>query len=345
MANDMTYKVLWVDDDESIVEAYVIKAEDYNIDLCHVSNWEEAEKRLKSDFDDYSAIILDAECKMNSSAPEESSFINKVRWKLEGIFGRKQARIPWYILSAGTMKGFDSAMETAQYGRTEYEEEWGCMLYSKTGSSQNGNGPDNLFESIVRVASNKASNIVLYRYQDTFRYLGEGKLLGKDARDIMLKMLCSLHNPEANAYFEYQGNPLRKVMEYLYRAAHRKGLLPTECFNERGQVNLLDANRFMSGKDTSHSKLRYGQEGDSIFPEYMGHITRDILNFTNSDSHTTEENLYTIYDDDLTINENEKELFFSYVLQLCHVIKHFGHFVEQHSDKQENLKMIRKVGS
>lgn len=345
MANDMTYKVLWVDDDESIVEAYVIKAEDYNIDLCHVSNWEEAEKRLKSDFDDYSAIILDAECKMNSSDPEESSFINKVRWKLEGIFGRKQARIPWYILSAGTMKGFDSAMETAQYGRTEYEEEWGCMLYSKTGSSQNGNGPDNLFESIVRVASNKASNIVLYRYQDTFRYLGEGKLLGKDARDIMLKMLCSLHNPEANAHFEYQGNPLRKVMEYLYRAASRKGLLPAECFNERGQVNLLDANRFMSGKDTSHSKLRYGQEGDTIFPKYMGDMTKYILNFTNSDSHTTEENLYTIYDDDLTINENEKELFFSYVLQLCHVIKHFGHFVEQHSDKEENLKMIRKVVS
>lgn len=345
MANDMDYKVLWVDDDESIVEAYVIKAEDYNIDLCHVSNWEEAEKLLMSNFDDYSAIILDAECKMNSSDPEESSFINKVRCKLERIFGRKQACIPWYILSAGTMKGFDTAMETAQYGRTEYEEEWGRMLYSKTGSSQNGNGPDNLFESIARVASNKVSNIVLSRYQDTFRYLGEGKLLGKEARNIMLKMLCSLHNPEANAHFEYQGNPLRKVMEYLYRAASRKGLLPAECFNERGQVNLLDANRFMSGKDTNHSKLRYGQEGDSIFPKYMGDMTKYILNFTNSDSHTTEGNLYTIYDDDLTINENEKELFFSYVLQLCHVIKHFGHFVEQHSDKQENLKMIRKVVS
>ena len=344
MANDMTYKVLWVDDDESIVEAYVIKAEDYNIDLCHVSNWEEAEELLNSGFDDYSAIILDAECKMNSSDPEESSFINKVRWKLERIFGRKQAYIPWYILSAGTMKDFGSVMETAQYGRIEYEEEWGNMLYSKNGSSLKGNGPENLFENIVHVASNKASNIVLSRYQDTFRYLGEGKLLGKDARDIMLKMLCSLHNPEANTHFEYQGNPLRKVMEYLYRAAHRKGLLPAECFNEIGQVNLLDANRFMSGKNTSHSKLRYGQEGDFIFPKYMGYMTMNILNFTNSDSHTTDENPYTI-DDDLTINEKTKELFFSYVLQLCHVVKYFGHFVELHSDKEENLKMIRKVVS
>ena len=44
-----------------------------------------------------------------------------------------------------------------------------------------------------------------------------------------------------------------------------------------------------------------------------------------------------------SINENEKELFFGYVLQLCHVIKFFGHFAEAHEDKAMNLSMIKKV--
>lgn len=76
MPNEVIYKVLWIDDDPAIIEAYQIKAEDYNIDLCPVNNWEDAEKLLKENFEDYSAIILDAECKMNANDPEEHSFIH-----------------------------------------------------------------------------------------------------------------------------------------------------------------------------------------------------------------------------------------------------------------------------
>ena len=75
MANEIPYKVLWIDDDSSIIEGFQIKAEDYNIDLCPVNNWEDAESLLKENFEEYSAIILDAECKMNAHDPEECSFI------------------------------------------------------------------------------------------------------------------------------------------------------------------------------------------------------------------------------------------------------------------------------
>ena len=107
----------------------------------------------------------------------------------------------------------------------------------------------------------------------------------------------------------------------------------------------------MSGIATYHSKLRYGKEkndkmgveNDTIFPKYMGFITQNILNFASANSHTNEMNEYTIDDKDLAIDENEKELFFGYVLQLCHVIKFFGHFVESHNDKNTNLSMIKKA--
>lgn len=354
MANEITYKVLWVDD-RITAPSYIIpfqnKAEDYDIDLCPISNWEEASKLLYEHFEEYSAIILDAECKMNASDPEESHFIHKVLPSLTSLFGKKQTTIPWYILSAGTMEDFDTAMSIAQYNHNEYEEEWGRMVYSKTASAQNENSPERLFENIKKVASNQTANKVLARYQDTFQYLGEGKLIDKEARSIMLKMLCQLHYPEENSHFEYQGNPLRKVMEHLYRAAHKYGLLPDQCFDNRGQLNLLEANRYMSGMDTEHSKLRYGNapskkgenDGDKIFSKQIGYITKNILNFASTDSHTTENNEYTLTDKDLVINEDTKELFFGYVLHLCHVIKFFGHFVETHNNKEENLKMIKKV--
>ena len=347
MTNDITYKVLWVDDritDPSYIIPFQNKAEDYDIDLCPVSNWEDTVKLINDNFEDYSAIILDAECKMNANEPEESHFIHKVLPSLTSLFGKKQAAIPWYILSAGTMDDFDTAMSIAQYNHSKYEEEWGRMVYSKTASVQNENSPERLFENIQKVASNQTANKVLARYNDTFQYLGEDKLINKEARSIMLKTLCQLHYPEENSHFEYQGNPLRKILEYLYRSAHSMGLLPNECFDNRGQLNLLDANRYMSGLSTGHdSKLRYGKEGETIFPKQIGYITKNILNFASSDSHTSENNEYTIEDKDLVIDEKTRELFFSYVLQLCYVIKFFGLFVENHNNKEENLKMIKKV--
>lgn len=351
MTDDIFYKVLWVDDELSIVQSMLTKAEGYNIDLCHVSNWKDAEQLLNTNFEDFSAIILDAECKIDNSNPEESSFIHKVLPSLKAIFGKKQEDIPWYILSAGTMENFDNTLNIAQFNRSDYEKEWGRMDYSKSSPADYDNCEEKLFENIRRVASNKTSNIILYRYKDTFKYLGDGKLLGKEAYNIMMKMLCNLYYPEKNLYFEYQGNPLRKVMEYLFRAAHKHGLLPNECFERCGQLNLLDANRFMSGKNTIHSMLRYGKEedkrngiqGDTIFPDYLGKITKNILNFASANSHTSESNEYTIDDNDLVVDENEKELFFGYVLQLCHAIKFFGHFVELHPNREENLSMIKKV--
>ncbi len=351
MVNEEPYKVLWIDDDTSIIQGFQNIAENYNIDLCHETNWETAEILLKEKSEDYSAIIFDAECKISANDPEECGFLHKVLPSLYELFGKKQIRIPWYVLSAGTMDGFCSVMDTAQYRRSENEEEWGKMVYSKTAPSQNENSREKLFENIQKNASNQTSNIVLFRYHDVFQYLGEGKLIGREARTIMLKMLCNLHTPEQNTHFDFQGNPLRKVMEHIFRAAHEIGLLPDECIEKAGQINILDANRFMSGITTSHSKLRYGKEGDykkgidgdTIFPNYMGNITRNILNFASTNSHTSESNEYTIKDKDLIIDENEKELFFGYVLQLCHVIKFFGHFAEQHPNKEENLKMIKKV--
>lgn len=345
----ITYKVLWIDDlcteeDRSFSDGLSSVADEKNLQLCHFSNWEEAEYDLRRNFDTYSAIILDAFCKIKKDdiLPNEG-FIPEVIAKLNGLFVEKRQHIPWYILSAGTMSNFNFVVDIARSLRESHQDEWGKMLYFKDAIDDNDQSVDYLMNNICSIARNQAINIVTYNYRNVFKYLGENKLIDQRARTIMLKMLCALYYPEDNRYFQYNGNPLRKVMEYIFRAAYKYNLLPKECFERDDQLNLLESNRYMSGEQTKHSKLRYGTDSDNIFPKYLGQITRQILNFANVDSHTNETNPYTIEDKDLEITANEKELFFGYVLQLCHVIKYFGSFVESHSDKGINKSMIKFV--
>lgn len=64
MREEMFYKVLWVEDDLSIIRGYQITAEAKDIELDVATNWEEAEEKLRINFNEYSAIILDAQCKI-----------------------------------------------------------------------------------------------------------------------------------------------------------------------------------------------------------------------------------------------------------------------------------------
>ena len=340
------YKVLWVDDDESIVASTQQIADDYDIELVHFTNWEDAEPNFRANFQEYSAIILDANCKIKRDDVEQGEFIPVVKDIISRICGEKRKFIPSYIFSAGTMEGFSYMIKGPQYQHSFYEEEYGRLLYYKDAPDDSDQASTKMFENIKRIAKDKSLNTVMYRHRDVFGCIGKDRYIDSKARRLMLKMLSALYYPEENIYFEYEGNPLRKVMEYVFRAANKVGLLPKECIEKDDQINLLESNRYMSGMNTKHSHIRYGEEGkDTIFPEYLGHITKAIIEFGSIDSHTNETSPYTIDDKDLTLTDNEKELFFSYVLQLCHIIKFFAKFVEQHSDVEENKSMKRVLNA
>ena len=346
--NEMTYRVLWVDDDDAIVKGTKQDADEYGIILDHYTNWQDAEVALKNNFDDYSAIILDAYCKISPTEDIQEGFIHVVLPSLTSIFGKKNRFIPWYILSAGTMSRFSDTIKIAAYHHQT--PEWGQMEYIKDVPDDDLRNSQFLYKNIVKVAKEQANNIVLFRHNDVFAYLGKDSLIDEQARKLMLSMLGALYFPEEHTNYVYEGNPLRKVMEYIFRAANKVGLLPKECFERDDQINLLESNRYMSGMNTKHSHIRYGKAGDdlegkggeTIFPPYLGNITKNIIEFGSIDSHTNEAFPYTIDDKDLSLTENEKELFFSYVLQLCHVIKFFEKFVEQHPDTSAN-KAKKKI--
>ena len=352
MEEEVKYKVLWVDDDEDLALSFPQYVDaTYNIDLDVASNWEEAEQKLRIHFKEYSAIILDANCKIKKADKIPSKlFLGHVAPRLAMIFGEKQAFIPWYVLSAGTMEHFDIILDIIETeDRKKMQPLWGEMLYMKDTNpqSQSSKGVDALLNNIKKIAAEKTTNKVLLRHADVFKYLGKEEYVDYvKSRTHILKMLSALYNPEENLDYVYECNPLRQVIEYIFRAANEFGLLPDDLFDADDHVVRLASSRFLAGKTIKcydgriKGSVNYFKrlipKATPVFSEVDAKALRDILNFSNSGSHTSK-------DDPYVIEEDKKEIFFGYVLLLCHVIKVFGRYLESHMDKEKNLSLIEKI--
>lgn len=340
---EAVYRVLWVDDmiaeaDQAFKAGFEMTADERGIDLVATESWEEAEKELRARFDDYSAIILDANCRIGSAdAGTRSTFIPHVVGRMQQLFGEQRRCLPWYILSAGTMDNMDFVVAAAHEEHDRHRAEWGEMFYRKESG-----GAASLLSNIRQAAARQALNIVAFRHAELFRCLGG---IGGEARSAMLRTLAALHFPEECPGRTFDGNPLRKVLESMLRHALRQGLLPVECADEREGVNITSSCRFLSGLDTKvypcgrATQVRWGHPGDgkdgrggdTILDKTAAGMLHSVLLFVQEASHTTPGKPYSI-------PEADAEMFFAYALQLCHVIKSYCRFAALHPDAGENRK-------
>lgn len=348
LMSDAVYKVLWVDDQKEIVQGYQVLAALRNIQLIHFESWTDALPTLEKDFAELTAIVLDANCKWKTSDMELSEgFLGDVLSDLQKMFGDRHREIPWYILSAGTMTNFNVITNVIiNRDRREKEAYWGKALYLKTDFEDQGiENP--LFDSIRKVGETQSNNIVLYRHKEAFQYLGDHSFIDESARRIMLKALAVLYYPEENLNYEFAGNPIRKVVEYLFKAAYRCGILTDDFFDDRGNLRIWNCMEYLCGRDVDLSSnkdksrvVRYGKRGnkpdysdyDSVLPTSCYYSFRGLLNYVNVDSHTIGE----VGDAPYRVNADTKDLFCGFVLQLCYYIVCLGGFLSNHHDKEAN---------
>lgn len=339
--NDAKYKVLWIDDQPELVEGYQFWAGLRNIELIHRESWADAIPVLEKDFNELTAIILDANCKFNTSDKSlDERFLSDVLQQLIGMFSDQKRFIPWYILSAGTMSNFSFITNMViSRERRELEKDWGATIYLKTDFENQGeNSP--LFDNIRRVGDSQSNNSVLYRHREVFKYMGTDALIGVDARRIMLKALAVLYYPEENINYEFAGNPIRKVVEYMFKAAHKNGLLTDDFLDKKGFIIIWDSMQYLCGMEPTNIPFRFGRKGtkkdysdnEGVLPTTCYNTFRGLLNYVNVDSHIIGEEDDSPY----KIDAESKDLFFSYVLFLCHIITCFGKYVEQHPNIEEN---------
>lgn len=340
MNEKVYYKVLLVDDNKRLGESLQPKAEQYGLDLRQVVCWADAKEQLdnRDDFERWSAIILDANCTFEKDAIPDLHFLDKVLEKLQGLFERHVSQIPWFVLTAGGKSDFEFVREGIL--SRERDKSWGDVFYFKDKPDENGKDQvEILFENIQRIAPLSEKNKIKFRYKNVFDVLKEHFDKQGESEGLMLDLLTELHFPKKNFEPVNYYNRLRKVVECLFRACNKIGLLPDDFIDADHKINSVqEASLYLAGKVSDHLHIRYGEEGESVFPRIIAEIVKRILNVTNRHSHTAE------------IEEEEREelnaycqevhscnMLFGYALQLCDVIEWFGNYAENHSDKEANL--------
>ncbi|MBQ4034840.1 MAG: hypothetical protein II623_05220, partial [Paludibacteraceae bacterium] len=350
MANNEIMKVLWVDNDPSVVEGTQQRAEQYNIDLPCFSNWEAAETELKDHFNEFSAIILDANCEFSADSVEDKTFLAYVLPRLSKLFGEKHAEIPWYVLSAGTMDEFDLVLQMVNNDdRKKHNEDWGPLLYFKDKRYEDGTTDlDKLFLNIRQSDDSSYQTKIRTLYSDVFRTIAEkNNKLDKEIENILMPVLIALHFPETttdNANLS-SFTQLRQVIEYLFRACNQTGLLPDECALN-GKINIQESLRYLSGENTKHLGVRYGsyEQGDHLFPQIVSENLQQILNTANACVHTADENPDESKNvvDYLDTIGGDRQLY-SFALELCDVIVWYGKYIQKHPDREKNRRWCQST--
>ena len=353
MSNKVFYKVLLVDDNKALGTSLQPQAERYSLDLQQCECWEDAKQVFsnKNDFLDWDAIILDARCVDRKGSPADLHFLQCALRDINVFCERYNSKIPWYVLTAGGKEDFEFVMEDVRRIPRD-EKEWGKMLYykDKPCDENDKDDIDYLFENIQKAAPLRTRNKIKHQYSALFEVMKSCQF-ESESEEIMISVLSALHFPEENKGFDpvLYYNRLRQMVEYLFRAANKIGLLP-DYFIEGGKVNLqgsslyLDDKPFTPSKDSTILSIRYGEEGERVFHKNIASIVKNVLSVTSHHSHTIEidkedeEELLAYYSETHSPN-----LLFGYALQLCEVIIWFGNYAKSHNDREANLAKCRVV--
>lgn len=160
-----------------------------------------------------------------------------------------------------------------------------------------------------------------------------------------MDILLPLHYPAKEPNFKpvYHYNQLRQLLEYMFRACNKVGLVPDQCMSD-GRVNLNQCSLYLAGKDAEKSGVRYGEKGERIVPDYVESIIRAILEFGNIHSHTVE-----LEEDDLQKIEGifrtaqSRFIIFGLTLQICETVIWFSEYIPKHDDKEVNLLLCNEL--
>ena len=161
-----------------------------------------------------------------------------------------------------------------------------------------------------------------------------------ESQKILQNIFYALFNQSAiDSHIYY--NPIRKVLEWMFRAACQRGLVHDKCFDNKGRANLTDCYRFMAGRPTLHSKVICRV---THFPVIIADNVQFILDITGGGSHTSTKperenpNLAAYW-----AKINTPYLLYSLTFLLCDIIIWFGQYVHENEDVNKNKAMWRDL--
>lgn len=345
MSENLQYRVLWIEDDPNFKDSFEKVAASEGIVMTHYEDWETASSYLNQYIEEIDAVVFDAHCKIRKGETVgNDSFLHIAVVEMLLIFAKHHTVRPWYILSAGTMNRFSDITTIIESYRSQYIENWGELVYTKTRPDvfskefsdefSNPSGPNemDLLKRIKEVCSLHVHNIALARHRDTLQYLGIHSLIKGHSRKFLSHLLSAFYEPQKYIGYSFAGNPIRRIFECLVRAGVELGIIPEET-TAGGNVKCMEASRFLCGENPKELPYRYGLLGERILDATESSMLITILTSTNVASHESAEDYE---EDEVTLTEDNRDEFSGCALLMCRVIKAFGRYAESHKDIEEN---------
>ena len=325
------YEVIWIDDEWEKMDAFKEECEVIHHIYLHPfrtqkAGMDEFDKNPKK----WDAIILDA--KMFDESENEVPRLDGLRKAVQHIYEKSLLRKVPYFISTGQPDLMDN--ET-------FEQAFGTYYIKERDDKK-------LIEDLKTIASKSTRFQVKSYYLDALDQL---VFLDAWCCEKILDILEAMHFPEKTIDPLLYYNPLRKALEYVFRAANKVGVIPDDFFSG-GMVNLNQCFMFLIGREARVLGYRYGGSGEGIVPRHIHDMMSLIINLGNygshsiEQSHPTELSEYEVQKYDKQINAqgvNSKLLIFSIALQFCEIVKWMNHYITEHPNKEENLRKCVKL--
>ncbi len=339
-------KVLWVDDDPTLRVELPREAYGLGLHLEGYEYWEEAERALLANFDDYDAIILDAKCKFKKDDdPRAQRFLTNALDRLASIFAKNNRTIQWYVLSMGGAEVGDIT-DSIPISRKVWDGDWENdrlnsghrPYYLKTMEEKQA-----LFSRIKEQYNpSDRTQIKTILYPDVFRAIDACKL-DSDVSRLLVDLLMPIHFPCSEGVNEkHLTYAIRKIIDCTFRAMIEEWhLLPPELIQNQ-KINLSYTSKFLSGLDV---KDKYGiiiiKAKGNIMDKITGLNIKDMIDVVGNYVHSKNE-------EDLSLTKNLSEhfekvanttyLIRSYALQICDFLMQLEGIVQNNPNKDENAK-------
>ncbi|MSP70552.1 MAG: hypothetical protein EXR20_09790 [Bacteroidetes bacterium] len=262
----MKYKVLWIDDDcNTTGRDFIGQAEQDDVDITAFESHEEGIAFLEKNLNSFHAVILDA--KVKHKKDDTVIGLDGLRASRDRLIElNNKVDLPYFIFTG-----------QPDYQTNEVFKESYGDFYIK------GEDNEKLIEELIKRIDNKEDYILQNEYRRVFEVCSE-KYIGTESKKHLIKILASIRKPNEVFDDELYFTQIRIILELMFRAANKLGLLHNACILN-GKVNLSESSLFLAGKETLHLNVRCCI---SHFPKLIADSVQSILFITGAASHTTD---------------------------------------------------------
>ena len=327
----MEYNVIWIDDEwDSRGKPFIQMCEvKHKIHITPFKTRKEGIDMLEKNLSSWDAVILDAKAYDESENEVADVYgLYKAIKQLERLQLKKS--IPYFVLTRQPDlmddKTFESSVGKFYKKDPKGQEQLIIDLKEAVGLSPRVHIKHQYFEAIEQLSR--------------LDFWSSEKLL-----DILVAMHCPEKEIDPLLYY----NPLRKILEYLFRSANKNSIIPDELIGkDKDDVNLNQCVQYLSGRPAKQvGIIKDGEGKESVIPTHIQDMLFMVLKLGNVNSHSTALNDYELeklgkyFESNVC---NSRYIIFGLAMNICEIVLYLTKYIENNNDHDKNLARCKTFG-